>query len=107
MTEQEINKLFDEIRKGCILTAEEAEALLNFEEVDGWSIEDEGEYTQDYKYQSREVIIKNEATGKFYSVCQTRSGSPFTDWHYEDIEDVTVNDEVVKKEVVKYEWCSK
>lgn len=46
----------------------------------------EGEFEQDGKMQSQEVIFRERATGKFYQYWGSRSGSPFTDWYY-SIED--------------------
>lgn len=64
---------------------------------------EEGEFEQDYKYQSAELIFTDGE--KFYSSSVTRSGSPFTDWYYEDYGDAEV-DEVVKKEVTITKWVA-
>lgn len=49
---------------------------------DTWEVVDEGEWVQDYKYQTKESIVKHIPTGKYYQYELSRSGSPFTDWYY-------------------------
>lgn len=75
-------------------------------EEDGLNLRvvEEGEFEQDYKYQSAEVIFTDGE--KFYSATVTRSGSPFTDWYYEDYgyADIT---EVEKREVTITKWVAK
>lgn len=68
-------------------TLGEREALELFfegevETVDGVYLEtvEEGEWTQDYKYQNAEIIFTDGE--HHYGVGITRSGSPFTDWEY-------------------------
>jgi len=39
------------------------------------------EWEQDGKFQSREVIFMHD--GRYYSICESRSGSPFSDWYYD------------------------
>jgi len=88
-------------------TVKKLEALYD----DNWEVEEDyekfeiiekGEWTQDYKYQNMEVVVKFE--DKFYQLCFSRSGSPFTDWDYNDPEglEVTRHEKVVTKTVV--EW---
>ena len=66
-----------------------------------WEVVEEGEWTQDHKYQHKESVVKHVPTGKYYSYGISRSGSPFTDWYYSyedgDFPDLT---EVEKKERV-------
>ena len=66
-----------------------------------WEVVEEGEWTQDYKYQHKKSVVKHVPTGKYYSYGISRSGSPFTDWYYSyedgDFPDLT---EVEKKERV-------
>ena len=53
---------------------------VNYKEVE------ESDWTQDYKYQNREVTFKvtQKSTGEEIYICidESRSGSPFSDWHY-------------------------
>lgn len=69
---------------------------------------EEGEWTQDDKYQSRDIIFKHQ--DKFYIIYESRSGSPFTDWHYEDHsvdkDGLIECDEVFKTEVVTNVWST-
>ena len=74
-------------------------------EVDGVRLltVEEGEFEQDYKYQSAQIIFTDGA--KHYSAYVTRSGSPFTDWHYDDYGDADVT-EVEKREVTVTKWVA-
>ena len=47
-----------------------------------WEVVEEGEWTQDYKYQHKESVVKHIPSGKFYKYEVSRSGSPFSDWYY-------------------------
>lgn len=72
-----------------------------------WEIEEEGDWTQDCKYQNQTNIVKHVPTGKFYSYSIYRSGSPFSDWHYgHEDGDYPELTEVVKAErtVVETYW---
>lgn len=79
----------------------------SWEEKDLHLIE-EGEWTQDYKFQSRDIIFKHQ--DKYYIISETRSGSPFSHWEYEehdiDKDGFIECDEVFKKKVLSYEWST-
>jgi hypothetical protein len=64
---------------------------------------EEGEFEQDHKYQSAELIFTDGE--KHYSAFVTRSGSPFTDWDYDDYGDASVA-EVEKREVTIVRWVA-
>lgn len=69
---------------------------------------EEGEWEQDDKFQSKEIIFSD--GNKFYRGYIGRSGSPFSYWTY-DSEIYGANDpaditEVEKKEVVVTKWVS-
>ena len=69
----------------------------------------EGAWEQDGKYQYQEVIFKAADDGKYYALYATRSGSPFTDWYYDQFEyrkegDTEELTEVEKKEKVIITW---
>ena len=68
---------------------------------DDWELVEDGEWSQDHKYQHKESVVKHVPTGKFYHYEISRSGSPFTDWYY-SYEDGDYPDlvEVEKKERV-------
>lgn len=79
-------------------------------EIDGkeLTIVEEGEWEQDHKFQSLELIFTDGE--KNYRGYIGRSGSPFTDWTYDsevygadDIENISV---VEKKEVVTTQWVA-
>ena len=87
------------------ITVTDSEMMEDIEGGDGdWEIVEEGEWTQDYKYQHKESVVKHVPTGKCYHYEISRSGSPFTDWYYShedgDFPDLV---EVEKKERVTTE----
>ena len=84
------------------ITVTDSEMMEEIEEGGGdWEVVEEGEWTQDYKYQHKESVVKHVPTGKYYHYEISRSGSPFTDWYYShedgDFPDLV---EVEKKERV-------
>jgi hypothetical protein len=64
---------------------------------------EEGEFEQDGKYQNAEIIFTDGE--RFYSSYIMRSGSPFTEWHYEEYGDADIT-EVVKKEITVTRWVA-
>lgn len=48
----------------------------------GWEFEEEGDFTQDHKYQYCTSVIKHIASGRCFVVNCSRSGSYHTDWYY-------------------------
>ena len=87
MTQKQVNQLFSE---------EEIE-------IDGVTLTtvEEGDFEQDGKSQSAELIFTDGE--KFYRSYIYRSGSPFTEWYYEDYGDADI-DEVEKREVTVTRW---
>ena len=87
MTQKQVNQLFSE---------EEIE-------IDGVTLTtgEEGDFEQDGKSQSAELIFTDGE--KFYRSYIYRSGSPFTEWYYEDYGDADI-DEVEKREVTITRW---
>ena len=84
------------------ITVTDSEEMKEIEEGCGnWEVVEEGEWTQDHKYQHKESVVKHVPTGKYYHYEISRSGSPFTDWYY-SYEDGDFPDlvEVEKKERV-------
>lgn len=71
---------------------------------EGFEIVEEGDWTQDHKCQFKDWIFKHE--GKFYSLTESRSGSPFTDWYYasEDWGSQVEVEEVEPVEVKITQW---
>lgn len=43
-----------------------------------------GSWEVDYKYELKTTIIEYEPTGKYYQINEARTGSYFSDYHYED-----------------------
>lgn len=71
-----------------------------------WLEIEEGEWTQDCKYQLQTNIVQNVVTGKFYRYTIARSGSPFTDWEYDhdygdmpELQEVELKVETITREV--------
>ena len=68
----------------------------------------EGPWEQEGKQQWQEVIFKATDDGKFYAFYATRSGSPFTDWYYDQFEYRTSDEEelteVSKVKQITYSW---
>ena len=72
-----------------------------------WEVVEEGEWTQDHKYQHKKSIVKHIPTWKFYQYELSRSGSPFTDWSYSyEYGDYPTLGEVVQEErnIVQRYW---
>ncbi|MDK1004054.1 hypothetical protein [Bacillus subtilis] len=89
------------------LTQEQLNELFFEEEieVDGITLKvvEEGDFEQDGKYQAAELIFTDGE--KFYSGFISRSGSPFSDWIYDDWGDADIT-EVEKREVVVTKWVA-
>lgn len=47
-----------------------------------FTVVEEGDWTQEHKYQSAEHIIKHKLSGRHFCVSQSRSGSYHSDWYY-------------------------
>lgn len=87
LTQTQINELFfqEEIEvEGVTLTTVE-----------------EGDFEQDGKSQSAQIIFTDGE--KHYRSYIYRSGSPFTDWYYDDYGDADIY-EVEKREVAVTKW---
>lgn len=77
----------------------------DYEEKDLF-IEEEGDWIADGKYQYRDIVFKH--NGKHYIIAETRSGSPFSEYHYEehdiDKDGYVECEEVFKKKTIITEW---
>ena len=83
----------------------EAGDVLNENDEIVYQLIEEGEWTQDHKYQFCDIIFEEVSTGKTYQFTISRSGSPFTDWYYDwDYTKEYDCVEVVKKEVKITSW---
>lgn len=67
----------------------------DIEEVD---VIEDGDWTQEGKYQYSQSIVKFKDT--FIQISMSRSGSPFTDWYYDDTE-ISVVEEQEEIKVIK------
>ena len=63
------------------LSKEVVQDLFFEDYTDEFEVVEEGDWTQDSKYQIRTIVFKYD--GLLYSITVSRSGSPFTDWYYE------------------------
>ena len=63
-----------------------------------------GDWINDYKdYDIREIIVQQKTTGKYFRIDQSRSGSYYSDYEYDDPEITEVAKVVKKVEVVSWE----
>ena len=86
------------------ISSEQAQDIVFEEWSDkGLKIISVGDWVSDGKYETCESIF--EYKGKFYSLVVSRTGSPYTDWHY-TWEDTDTFDcpEVKKVEVITTKW---
>lgn len=89
------------------LTQKQVNELFFEEEldIDGVTLTtvEEGDFEQDGKYQNAELIFTDGM--KFYRAYIYRSGSPFSEWYYEDYGNADI-DEVEKREVTVTKWVA-
>ena len=72
----------------------------NYEMEEDTSWEDEGKYQYCYP------VVKNVASGKFYSFCVQRSGSYFTDYDFDFPDNRLTEVQKIKKVVETKEWVA-
>lgn len=70
-------------------------------DMDGWDIVEEGDFTQDHKYQYCTNVIRHIESGRCFEVSCSRSGSYHTDWYYTYDSDPVEVKQVEKVTVVK------
>jgi hypothetical protein len=95
------NKMKIDAELANILFAE----LSQGDEYEGFKVVHDGDWIDEGKYQNREVIVEKD--GKCYALCDSRSGSYYTDWYYcseDDWKNGVEMPEVIKKEKIIYEW---
>lgn len=71
----------------------------------GWEFAEEGDFTQDHKYQYCTNVIRHIESGRCFEVSCSRSGSYHTDWYYTYDSDPYEVKEVEKVTVVK-SWAA-
>lgn len=69
----------------------------------GWDYVDEGDWTQDHKYQNVEHVIQHLKSGRCFMVFASRSGSYHTDWYY-TYDNAPIEVKEVKRVVTLTEW---
>lgn len=87
----------------CInIDQEEYDVITDGEDTVNFSVIEDGDFVSGGKYEHKESVIKDKNTGKYYSVFQSRTGSYFTDYHFEDdleaveVEPVEVTETIYK-----------
>jgi hypothetical protein len=88
----------DRLRAAC---ADNEDAPFDLPE--GFEEVDEGDWTQEGKYQTNKCVVKHTATGKCFEIYQRRSGSYHTDWYY-NTPDVGNEVRKVTKTITIEEW---
>jgi hypothetical protein len=89
------------------LTAASLQAQLQedsnyLEESEDFECVEGDDWTQDHKYQVRSLVYKHKESERFFMVHESRSGSPFSDWYYDDPQVVEVYPE--SRTVVVTDW---
>lgn len=51
-------------------------------DMEGWEEAEEGDWTQDHKYQMCENVIRHIESGRCFQISASRSGSYHSDWYY-------------------------
>ncbi len=84
-------------------TTEEIKDIAWGDNPDFVVIED-GDWINEYKdYDVREVIVQQQSTGKYFRIDQSRSGSYYSDYEYDDPKITEVAKIVKKVETVYWE----
>lgn len=57
---------------------------------DRWVIVEQGDWISEGKYENRAAVYKHQETGRFFEVRDSRSGSYYSDYYWNDPEAVEV-----------------
>ena len=70
------------------MTSDEARVLEAYlDEDDGvYTVIDSGDWVDDGKYQYQQTVIRDKSTDRYFAVSQSRSGSYYSDFEYDDPE---------------------
>lgn len=71
---------------------------------DGWELIEDDDWTQDYKCQHSSPVYRHIASGTYWMFSLSRSGSPFTDWYYDDPEVTEVTPRTETVTITKTVW---
>ena len=88
------------------LSKEQTEEFFRDEGDDQFTLETEGDWEQNGKYQHCYFIYKESVSGKYYRLNLYRSGSYHSDWYYSFEDEGSELVEVYKKEVIKHIWAT-
>lgn len=72
-------------------------------DMEGWEFAEEGDYTQDHKYQYCTSVIRHIESGRCFMVYSSRSGSYHTDWYY-TYYDAPAEVKAVTRTIVTTDW---
>jgi len=76
------------------------------DQVDNYEVVEAGEWVSEGKYEVKEVVFKDTLTDTYYIICDSRTGSHYTDWYYASDDEDTIEADVVKPvetKVIKWE----
>lgn len=80
----------------------------DFDEEEGFTMIEEGDWVSDYKWENKRVIVQHIETESYYAVYGSRSGSYYSDYHYDepdtDSNGMVTLDLVVPREKVIVEY---
>lgn len=85
------------------LSEDEVRSIF-FEEHEDFKTVQEGEWTQEYKYQICDVVVEQISTGKCYEFGVSRTGSYHTDWEYNFWETELLEVEFKTETIVVSRW---
>lgn len=88
-----------------VLSKDEVKQIV-YEGHPTYEVVEEGDWTQDHKYQYCTIIFKDTTTDKHYEMGISRSGSYHTDWYYswEDSGEEAVEVKKVTKTITVESW---
>jgi hypothetical protein len=90
--------LYEDLADSILCESNHDDAELFLEEAEDW--------VADGKYQSRSIIFRHK--DKYYRINESRSGSPFSEYHYEeqevDKDGYVFCEQVFPTEVIVKEW---
>lgn len=60
--------------------------LIFWDDAEGFTMIEDGDWEVDYKWQNKRVIVQHDETRKYYALYRSRSGSPYSEYYYDDVE---------------------
>ena len=84
------------------LSEEDYDMIMSGLDTENFEVIEDGDFVSEGKYEHKESVVRHKETGKYYSVFQSRTGSYFTDYEFEnDLEAVEVEPVEVTKTIYK------